>query len=56
MDNSPWGKNTGVGCHALFQVIVPIQGPNIHLLHLLHWQVGSLQLASTGEAQLASAQ
>ena len=56
MDDSSWGKNIGVGCHALFQVIIPIQEPNIHLLHLLHWQVGSLPLASTGEAHIESAQ
>ena len=28
--NSP-GKNTGLGCHALFQRIFPTQGPNPHL-------------------------
>ena len=35
----PWdspGKNTGMGCHALLQVILPIQGLNLSLLHLLH--------------------
>ena len=40
----PWdspGKSTGVGCHALLQGIFTIQGSNSHLLH---WQVGSLQL------------
>ena len=31
------GKNTGVGCHALFQGILPTQGLNPHLLRLLHW-------------------
>ena len=39
----PWyspSKNTGVGCHALFQGIFPTQGQNPHLLHLLHWQAG----------------
>ena len=44
----PWdspGKNTGVGCHALLQGIFPTQGLNPLLLHLLHWQVGSLPLA-----------
>ena len=38
----PWsspGKNTGVGCRSLLQMIFPIQGSN---LALLHWQVGSL--------------
>ena len=29
------GKNTGVGCHALFQGIFPTQGWNLHLLCLL---------------------
>ena len=41
----PWdfpGKNTGVGCHLLLQGIFPTQGLNLHLLHLLHWQAGSL--------------
>ena len=35
--NSP-GKNTGVGCHALLQGIVPTQGsnPGLHLYHLSH--------------------
>ena len=32
------GKNTGVGCCALLQGIFPTEGPNLHLLHLLHWQ------------------
>ena len=44
----PWdspGKNTGVSCHALLQGIFLTQGSNCHLLHLLHWQVGSLPLA-----------
>ena len=30
--NSP-GKNTGVGCHSLFQGIFPTQGSNLCLLH-----------------------
>ena len=38
------GKNTGMGCLALLQGIFPTQGSNLHLLHLLHWQVGSLPL------------
>ena len=44
----PWdspGKNTGVGCHALLQVILPTQGLNPCLTSNLHWQVGSLPLA-----------
>ena len=49
---SPWdspGKNTGVGCHALLQGIFPTQGLNLHLLHLLPWQAGSLPLAPPGK-------
>ena len=33
---SPWdfsGKNTGVGCHFLFQGIFPTQGSNLSFLH-----------------------
>ena len=37
--------NTGVGCYALLQWIFPTQGSNQHLLHILHWQAGSLPLA-----------
>ena len=47
----PWdfpGKSTGVGCHALLEEILPTQGSNLCLLHL-HWQVGSLPLASPGK-------
>ena len=33
------------GCHALLQGIFPTQGSNLHLLYLLHWQLGSLPLA-----------
>ena len=35
----PWdfpGKNTGVGCHFLLQVIFPTQGLNLGLLHCWH--------------------
>ena len=39
------GKNAGVGCHALLQEIFPTQGPDLCLLNLLHWQMGSLPLA-----------
>ena len=42
------GQNTGVGCHALLQEIFPTQGSNLHLLHLLHWQAGSLPLVLPG--------
>ena len=41
----PWdspGKSTGVGCHSLLQGIFLIQGSNMSLLHLLHWQASSL--------------
>ena len=44
----PWnvpGKNTGVGCSFLLQGIFPTQGSNPYLLHLLHWQAGSLPLS-----------
>ena len=47
----PWdspGKNTGVGGHALLQGIFLTQGSNLHLLCLLHWQVGSLPLELPG--------
>ena len=43
------GKNTGVGCHAVLQGLFPTQGSNLHLLHLLHWQAGSLPLALPGK-------
>ena len=45
------GKNTGMGCHALLQGIFPTQGSKLHLLHSLHWQVGSLPLAQLGIAR-----
>ena len=45
------GKNTGVGCHSLFQGIFPTQGLNPHLLCLLHWLMGSLTTSTTQEAQ-----
>ena len=32
------GKNTGVDCHSLLQRIFLIQGSNLCLLSLLHWQ------------------
>ena len=38
------GKRTGVGCHFLLQGIFQTQESNSCLLHLLHWQVGSLPL------------
>ena len=51
----PWaspGKNTRVGCHALLQGIFLTQGLNPGLLHLLHWQAGSLPLAQSGKPML----
>ena len=48
----PWyspGKNTGVGCHFLLQGIFLTQGLNPRLLHLLHWQAGSLPLVPPGK-------
>ena len=47
---SPWdfpGKNTGVGCHFLFQEIFLTQGSN---LGLLHWQVDSLPTELLGRS------
>ena len=38
------GKNTGVGCHSLFQGIFLNQESNPCLLSLLCWQEGSLPL------------
>ena len=51
----PWDspdKNTRVCIHgnALLQGIFLTKGLNPHLLHLLHWQVGSLLYASPGKA------
>ena len=51
--NSP-GKNTGLGCHTLLHGIIPTQGSNTHLLHLLSWQVDSLPLAPLGKPQTGS--
>ena len=42
-------KNTGVDCHFLLQGIFPIQGSNLCLLWLLHWQADSLPLAPPGK-------
>ena len=47
----PWdfqGKTIRVGFHFLLQGIFPIQGLNLHLLNLLHWQVDSLSLFHLG--------
>ena len=48
----PWDspdKNTGVGCYTLLLGILPTQGSNLHLVCLLHWQVGSLPLVPPGK-------
>ena len=37
------------GFHALLQGIIPTQGLNPHILHLLHWQVGSFTTSATWE-------
>ena len=49
------GKNTGVDCHDLFQGIFLTQGSKMHLLRLLHWQVGSLPLAPPGKPHIHTA-
>ena len=49
----PWGspgKNIGVGCHALLQIL----GSHPHHLHLLHWQAGSLPLVPHEKPQFIS--
>ena len=52
----PWdspGKNTGVGCHALFQGIFLMQGLKVRLLQLLHCR-WILYCWATRETQVAS--
>ena len=51
---TPWtvGKNTGVGCHALYQRVFPTQGSDPCISFLLHCQVGSLLLAPPGKPYL----
>ena len=44
--------NTWLGCHAVLQGMFPIQGSNLPLLHLLHWQVGFLPLAPPGKTNI----
>ena len=49
----PWdspGKNTEVCYHTLLQGFFQTQGSSLHLLHLLHWQVGSLPLMLPGKS------
>ena len=51
----PWnfsGKDTEMGCHFLLQVILPTQGLNSGLLHLLHWLAGSFLLSHLGNKPL----
>ena len=51
----PWDspdKHTEVGCHTLLEGIFLTQGSNPDLLHLLHWQAGSLSLAPPGKPNL----
>ena len=51
----PWdfpSKSTGVGCHFLFQGVFLIQGSNLCLLGLLHWQVDSLPLHHQGSPKI----
>ena len=43
------GKNTGVGCHALFQGIFPTRDQTQICYIYLHWQEGSLSLVSPGK-------
>ena len=48
----PWdspGKNTQVCCHALLKGIFLTQGWKLCLLHLVHWQAGSLPLVPPGK-------
>ena len=50
------GKNTGVGCHALFQGIFLTQEPNLCLLRLLHWQVSLYHQSHLGSPPNAQTQ
>ena len=50
----PWdspGKNTGVGCHALFQGIFLTQGSNPHLFMSLALADGFFTTSTTWETQ-----
>ena len=49
----PWnlpGKHTWASCHFLLQGIFLTQGPNLYLLHPLHWHVDTLPLVPLGKA------
>ena len=48
--NSP-GKKSGVCCRLLLQEIFLTHRLNLGLLHLLHWQVGSLPLSPLGDCK-----
>ena len=47
-------KNTAVGCHFLLQGIFPIQGLNLNLLCLLHFQADSSPLCHLGNLDVYS--
>ena len=50
----PWdspGKNTGVGWCACLKGIFSTQGSNPRLLHLLHWEAGSLPVGTSGKTR-----
>ena len=44
--------NSGVGCHVLLQEIFLTRRLNPHLLCLLHWQSGSLPVATPGKPSM----
>ena len=44
------GKNSRAGYHFLLQGIFPTQGLNLHLLCVLHWEVGSLPRVLPGKS------
>ena len=46
---APPSRDTKEGCHALLPGIFPTQESNPPLLHLLHWQAGSLPVAPPGK-------
>ena len=51
----PWnfsGKDTEMGCHFLLQVVLPTQGLNSGLLHLLRWLAGPSLLSHLGNKPL----
>ena len=52
----PWdfpGKNTGVSCHFFLQGIFLIQGSNLHLQCLLHFQANSFPLSHLGNPEMS---